>query len=138
MSCKNKIMVDWLAYYANELIMVVKSFTTQAHYGVLMIILQNQPNIQNVITAFLIIFLWKRFQKTNLKWNRDYFIPIYYRGRHYKGAEIFKDKYLGIFHYSRYIQCLKTDGLVTLDVNKKWGHSGGRLAGKKWHYLGAS
>jgi hypothetical protein len=56
-------MVDWLAYYASELIMAVKSFTTQVHYGVLMIILQNQPNIQNVITAFLIIFYQNGFKK---------------------------------------------------------------------------
>jgi len=43
--------------------MAVKSFTTQVHYGVLMIILQNQPNIQNVITAFLIIFYQNGFKK---------------------------------------------------------------------------
>jgi len=35
-------------------------------------------------------------------------------------------------------QCLLRDGLVTPNVNKKWRHSEGRLAGEKWCNAGVS
>ncbi len=101
------------------------------------------------LSKILFLFTLVQFLDQEKKWRRNFTnIQVTNVLSLFPSAPMLKHNKQGCLTYvifeswfvisvSLWAQCLWTDRLINPDVNKKWHHSGGWLAGQKWHHLRA-